>query len=128
MARKILVAAPDPGLREIIREALEAMHCQVIPAGSGRQSLALLVTEAVESEPFTGVLLDLKIADLDALSTLQEIRDRHERLPVIVLADTREQTKTTKALDLGAAGVLQKPLDLERLRQTCSRIFFGGKN
>jgi DNA-binding NtrC family response regulator len=127
MTRKILVAVPDAGLRELLSDALVAMDCEVVGAESGRQALALLVTEAIDSDPFTGLLLDLKIADLDALTTLEEIRDRHERLPFIILAEERDQARITRALELGAAAILHKPPDLERLRQTCSRVFFGGR-
>jgi DNA-binding NtrC family response regulator len=124
MFTKILVAVHEQRLRESVRRALETIGYDVVSTGTGRQVLALLVTEAVQSVPINGVLLDLEIADLDAMTTLQEIRDRHEDIPVIIIAGVTDDDHATQAVQAGAAAVIRKPIDPETLRQTCARVFF----
>jgi DNA-binding response OmpR family regulator len=123
MANRVLVVEADDELRRMLNDALTQWGFAVATASSGRQALALLVTEAVGSDPIDGVLLDLELSGLDALVTLRDIRDRHDTLPVVVLSDGADQQRIDTAMRSGAVATVRKPVDLDLLRQI-AHVFF----
>jgi two-component system response regulator FixJ len=56
--------------------------------------------------------------DMGGIELLQELRRRGVSVPVVVVTGHAGEDEAAKALQSGAAAVLQKPLDLRALRQT----------
>jgi DNA-binding response OmpR family regulator len=126
MSKKLLVVEADPSTRVFLEDALAASGYTVLTAATGRQALALLVTEAMGSMPIDGVLLDLDIDGLDALTTLRDIRDRHETMPVIILASALAEDRAEQAVREGAVAVIRKPLNRSQLQETIQLFFRPG--
>ena len=61
------------------------------------------------------VCLDLKMPGLSGLETLQEIRDRHLHVPVIMLTAETGVESVVSAMQLGAYDYLVKPIERTRL-------------
>jgi DNA-binding NtrC family response regulator len=126
MSKTLLVVEADPDLRKFLSEALEALDFAVVTAATGRQALARLVTEAVSRAPVDGILLDLEVTGVDALTTLRDIRDRHEGIPVVIISEGRDADRVTTAMQDGAVAVLRKPVNLDLLRQIAQVFFNAG--
>jgi CheY-like chemotaxis protein len=102
MSKTLLVVEADRGLQKLLTDTLTTLQFAVITARTGREALAFLVTEAVSRGPVDGILLDLELGGLDALTTLKDIRDRHEGIPVIIISDGTESKRVAAAMQYGA--------------------------
>ncbi|MFW0859488.1 MAG: response regulator [Dehalococcoidia bacterium] len=68
------------------------------------------------------LLLDLDIIEVSGLELLQEIREAHVGLEVIVITRDGDEDKAMEAIGLGAIDYLHKPISLDELRTALFRI------
>lgn len=61
------------------------------------------------------VMLNLKVDSNAGLSVLKRIRSHHTELPVFVLLDDRDVMAAVTAMKGGAADIVPKPIDTQRL-------------
>jgi CheY-like chemotaxis protein len=115
-ARPLLVVDDDADLREAITEVLRDAGYEVIVATNGRHALQVLA----QSDPLPRlVLLDMMMPVLDGAGFLAEVRGHAQwgLIPVLVFsASARPNLK-----ELGAAGWVRKPVDLEALLEVVAR-------
>lgn len=111
----ILVVDDDPGLREIIREALEDEGLVVEAACDGMQALEL----AARHRP-TLVVLDWGLPVLDGGAVAARLREVHgDGLRILVV--TADGRAAEKARRVRAVGYLDKPFNINRLVSTVWR-------
>jgi DNA-binding NtrC family response regulator len=110
--RKVLVVDDEAGIRDSLRLLLKG-EFEVITAEDGRSALEVLETFAPDL-----VLLDVLMPNLDGLQTLQQLREKSESLPVIMLTATNTVRTAVQAMKLGAVDYLNKPFDVEELTAT----------
>ncbi|HVZ30910.1 MAG TPA: response regulator [Polyangiaceae bacterium] len=112
MPKKILVADDSRMFRLLEQNWLEKHGYQLLHAGDGAQAVSIANVERPDL-----VVLDVQMPVMDgnkALSILKS-NERTSRIPVLMLtaeAGTRERKAMT---ELGAAGVLAKPVSPEAL-------------
>src|SRR3990167_1769965 len=70
---------------------------------------------AVKSESFELIILDLGLPKLSGLGFLQSIRNEGNTTPVIIVTARESVEDRVKGLDCGADDYLIKPLDLNEL-------------
>jgi CheY-like chemotaxis protein len=99
----------NPANQHLVERLLEPRRIKVLAAMQGR----LGITLAVEHKPAL-VLLDLNLPDTHGLDVLRALgRDpRTSEVPVIVISADVTPGQRSRALALGAADVLSKPLDV----------------
>ncbi len=68
--------------------------------------------------PVNLVLLNVKVARLDGITVLREIKQRHPATEVILLAVYASIETIRKAFQLGAYGFLMKPFDINKFVST----------
>ena len=70
------------------------------------------------------VLLDMKLSGMTGLQLLEDIRERHPSVPVILVTGSRNEmaAATEAALEIGAYTCLYKPLDIERLLEVLTEV------
>lgn len=95
---------------------LEGYH--VLQAEDGEEGMSLLRESRVAL-----VLLDLRLPGLDGWAVLEQIRSNPElsTIPVIVFTASAGVSQQERALSLGAANYLVKPLSAARLRKAVAR-------
>lgn len=98
-----------PLLSKIVRSLDFAEH-SVRSATSIREA-----REAIARQLPRVLCLDLQLADGNGLDLLQELHDRGETLPVVVISGYDSDENRARAERLGAAGFLAKPFSLEAL-------------
>jgi CheY-like chemotaxis protein len=106
----------DATARELISEQLKAVGLSVTTAAGGLEGLKL----AKELRPIA-ITLDVIMPDLDGWSVLAALRQDSELadIPVIMVTILDEHRR---AVALGAAGYLSKPIDRERLHRLVGRF------
>jgi signal transduction histidine kinase/CheY-like chemotaxis protein/HAMP domain-containing protein len=112
----VLVIDDDATARELISHQLKAEGLPVVTAAGGLEGLKL----AKELRPLA-ITLDVIMPDLDGWSVLAALRQDSElaEIPVIMVTILDEHRR---AVALGAAGYLSKPIDRERLHRLVGRF------
>jgi DNA-binding NtrC family response regulator len=107
---RVLVVDDEAGVRESLRMLLHG-ECEVAIAESADAGLARIA----EARPDL-ILLDLVMPGRSGLELLEELRQRGDPPPVIVLTATKTVTTAVEAMKLGAADYVTKPFEVDALR------------
>jgi len=114
----VLVVDDDQELRDVLALALDTLGFRVRTASNGREALHLL-----RSLPdICAVMLDVLMPVMDgAMFRETQLRDRSLRgIPIVAMTGAPEGVERARAI--GAAALLQKPLDFDELRETLGRV------
>lgn len=114
---RILIAEDDTEEREALEAGLEADY-EVASVVDGNQALASARLGVPDL-----VMLDLRLPGLDGLGVLDALRAdmATSEVPVILLSGQADDATRVRALDLGAADFIQKPISLGELRARMER-------
>jgi DNA-binding NtrC family response regulator len=118
-SQRLLLVDDDPLLLETLKELLDGEGFLVTCAGSGEAAEALL---AAAVPPFPLVLTDLVMPGRSGMDVLRTALERNPSCTVLVLSGFGTLREATVAMDEGAYGLVNKPLQLEAFRQTLRRI------
>src|SRR4051794_12555366 len=108
---RVLVVDDDPQLREALTRALELDGYAVTTANNGAQAL-----EALSGQRPDVMVLDVMMPYVGGLDVCRTLRERRDRLPILVLTARDEVGDRVAGLDAGADDYLTKPFALEELR------------
>src|SRR3954468_1748828 len=107
----VLVVDDDPQLREALSRALELDGYAVTTANNGAQAL-----DALSGQRPDVMVLDVMMPYVGGLDVCRTLRERRDRLPILVLTARDEVGDRVAGLDAGADDYLTKPFALEELR------------
>lgn len=113
MSHRVLIIDDERGIQQALRQVLEYEGLEVRVAASGGEGLTLYP----QVRPHV-VFLDLKMAGLDGLETLQRIRDLDPDALVVMISGHGTIATAVDATRRGAFDFLEKPLDTDRLLVT----------
>ncbi|HEY1115197.1 MAG TPA: response regulator transcription factor [Chitinophagaceae bacterium] len=108
------------GIREIIQDAYP--EARIEEAGDAETLLHL-----VSQQPPDLVITDLSMPGRSGLDAIQQIRQMHPRLPVIVLSMYPEDQYAVRALKSGASGYLNKETAPDELVNAVRQVLQGKK-
>jgi CheY-like chemotaxis protein len=116
---KILVVDDDASSLELIEAMLVPNGYEIITANDGSKAVAIII----EKKPDL-ILLDIMMPGLDGYSTLTKIKENQtiSKIPVVMLTAMGFQLNKELALRFGAVGYITKPVDLDELLKTISRL------
>src|ERR1700733_8975351 len=102
---RILVADDHPIVRDALKKllVLEEDVEVVGEAGDGRE-----VLERMRDLDPDVLLLDLRMPNLDGLTTLQALRQTNQRTRVIILTASESRSELVQAMKLGCSGIMLK--------------------
>nr|WP_300310246.1 response regulator transcription factor [Halomonas sp.] len=106
---RALLVEDDPLLGDGLKTALEREGYAVDWFQQGGNAL-----EALKREPFSVMVLDLGLPDMDGLDVLTEVR-RSGSLPVLILTARDAIDQRIRGLDAGADDYVLKPFELQEL-------------
>jgi len=106
---KVLIIDDDPPIRKLLRMGLTTQGYAIFDATNGKKGLELL------SQQPDLIILDLGLPDVSGLDLLLQIRERDERVPIVVLSSRDDETAKVRALDHGADDYVTKPFGMEEL-------------
>ena len=106
----ILVVDDEPGVRDLISDALNLVGLSSITAAHGMEALTTLRDNQVDL-----MILDINMPTMDGYEVLERMRDQGSRTPVIVLTARLDREDTKRAFQLGADDFVRKPFGIEEL-------------
>ena len=113
----ILVVDDDISHCTILQALLRGWGYNVALANSGRQAL-----EQVREQVFDLVLCDVRMAEMDGIVTLKEIKALNPAIPVLIMTAYSSVETAVEALKTGALDYLIKPLDFDTLQDRKSVV------
>ncbi|MDR1878225.1 MAG: sigma-54 dependent transcriptional regulator [Bacteroidales bacterium] len=107
---KILIVDDEAVIRSTLREILEYEHYEITEADNARKTLEIL-----EKQDIKVIISDIKMNGMNGIELLEELQNRGNTVPVIVITGHGDVETAVEALKKGAFDFIQKPLDLNRL-------------
>lgn len=106
---RVLVVDDEPGIRRVVRDALERAGHEVEAAGDGEEAARLF-----EESDFALVITDLNMPRMDGRALVRHIR-KGSAVPILVLTVRQEEREKVRLLDAGADDYVTKPFGVEEL-------------
>ncbi len=113
----ILLVEDESHLARALQFNLEHEGYEVRCTPSGREALAWL-----NEERYDLIILDLMIEELDGFDVARQIRNRDERLPILMLTARSAVQDKVLGLEIGADDYMTKPFHLPELLLRIQRI------
>jgi DNA-binding response OmpR family regulator len=109
--KPILLVDDDTDLRNLLERVLLRNGLTVRTAGDGRQAIKLL-----SKEPFSLVVTDIIMPDVEGIELILRIRKDHPALPIIAMSAggrLNAEGYLKMARSLGANQILEKPFSID---------------
>ncbi len=106
----LLIAEDDVALSEALCDTLELQGYRVLNAKNGTEALSLLNKHAVSL-----VLSDVQMPVMDGVQLLQNIQQKFQALPVLLMTAYGSVPQAVEAMQAGAADYLIKPFEAQTL-------------
>lgn len=119
---RVLLVSDDEFLRLGLRSLFERTPGFELTAEAGNRSEALL--QAAKAKP-TVALLDGSFSDSHALDLCRELARRRPPLPVLILANGREDLLALRAMQVGAQGCMPRRVTAAELLQAIKTVAGG---
>jgi CheY-like chemotaxis protein len=108
MKKTILLVDDDASVRKAVEKVLRSAGYDVVLAAGGLEAVARIQAQSVDL-----VLLDIGLPNQNGLEACRHLSREYAKVPIIVITGQTGQSKT--ALAAGAAALMEKPLDAQRL-------------
>jgi CheY-like chemotaxis protein len=109
---KILVVDDEKKFAKALAERLRLRGFEVTSVFDGTSALTRL-----QGERFDGVVLDLRLPDMDGIQILRQTRERLPDVRFVVLSGHATQQDFKTCMELGAAACFHKPAKISELAQ-----------
>jgi CheY-like chemotaxis protein len=119
----ILLVDDSKTMRHVLRTHLMGMDWEFFDAESGRAALDVLAAHRVEV-----VISDVRMADIDGLELIREIRQREkpgEHIAAILISSDHSPEMRARGFLAGADAFVAKPVDPQRLKAIVSDLLAG---
>lgn len=119
MYNVIIVEDSKPILRNIktLLDALDMPLRVVATATNGEEAL-----EAIRHESIHILLTDIRMPKMDGLSLIEQVKQLHPNLKVVLISGYSDFEYTRKALNLQVFDYLLKPVDRKALEEVMARV------
>ena len=107
---RLLLVEDDEMIADAVRAGLKREGFAVDRVADGEAA-----DQALRTETFDAMLLDLGLPKRDGLQVLRALRARHDALPVLILTARDAVADRVQGLDAGADDYLVKPFDVQEL-------------
>ncbi|PIR34026.1 MAG: sigma-54-dependent Fis family transcriptional regulator [Alphaproteobacteria bacterium CG11_big_fil_rev_8_21_14_0_20_44_7] len=115
MTQTILLVEDEVTQRMMVSKLLEKkLGYRVREAANGKE--AKYYIEKDENNEIDLLLLDLNMPEMDGFETMEQVAELRPDLPIIVLTGSDKVEDAIRAIKLGAADFLTKPVEPERLQ------------
>ena len=122
MTAKVLIVDDSSLARRTTRQHVEALGHSVEVATDGIQALEIVSVAKPEL-----VILDMVMVGLGGLDALTKMREMFPDIRVIVVTADIQQSTYEEVKAAGAKGMLNKPINRERLASAIGTVLSGGE-
>jgi two-component system, chemotaxis family, sensor kinase CheA len=103
LRRRVLVVDDSPIVRDLLTELLSSVGLEVRAAGDGVAALASLAEATVDL-----IVCDVEMPVMDGFELLRRLRERAERIPVVMVTTRGSVADRSMAASLGADALIVK--------------------
>ena len=118
---KILIVDDEKEIKDIFITAFDGYR--IITAASGEEALALLR----QPHDIDLVVLDIMLPGLGGIELLREIKKMDSNLKVVIMTGYGTKDLVTQALRLDADDYIEKPFDIEKVKEIFERLLAKSK-
>lgn len=117
---KVLVIDDDPKVRSVVARFVELEGHTVVQAENGKEAI-----DQLQGDPADLVISDIFMPEMDGIEVLIQLREHFPDAKLVAMSGggaiaASHVLKTAKVL--GAVAVLEKPFDLEDIRELLSDL------
>ena len=113
---QLLVVEDDPQMQFFLQEALARQQYGVVVRSSAEAAL-----DALKSQPFDLILMDVRLPGMSGLDALEAIQKLDRRTPIIVMSAHGTRETALDAVRRGAYDYFTKPFRLDEMEITVRR-------
>ncbi len=114
---KILLVEDEINLARPLQFNLEQEGYEVFCTASGKKAV-----ERHAAEPFNLIILDVMIEEMDGFEVARQIRQRDQKLPILMLTARSAEQDRIQGLEIGADDYMVKPFHLRELLLRVQRM------
>jgi CheY-like chemotaxis protein len=122
MKARVLIIEDDAVFRRGLARMFSKEECEVAQAGDGEQGM-----KAISDVLPDLVICDFRLPGIDGLSVLDHLKLSGPQTPFILVTAYASAELIEKAKAQGADEVLEKPIELNRLRHQCEEMLRGAR-
>lgn len=113
---KILIVDDEVRILILIQSLLKANGYETVTAKSGDEALSILGQGGIDL-----MITDLRMAPMDGLTLIKEVKKTYQKLPVILLTAYASVETAIDAMKCGAFDYLTKPFKVDEMLATVKR-------
>ncbi len=113
---KILVIDDDQSIRKTLTGYLKKLNYAVYSAANGIEGIEIAYSELPDL-----VITDIKMPEADGFEVLKKVKEIDARIHVIIMTAFDDMHSTVKAMQNGAYDYIEKPLEIDKLKNTIRR-------
>lgn len=119
MSTYIVVVDDEPDVAEMFRQQFrrDLRSGRFLMEFALSASAALEQVKAIPDPSLILILSDINMPGMTGLEMLSKVKAERPNVPVIMITAYGDEATRKKAAELGAAGLLAKPIDFSLLRQ-----------
>lgn len=117
MKPRVLIVEDDAVFRRGLARMFSAEDCEVAQASDGEQAVKSIRDAAPDL-----VICDWRLPELDGLGVLAHLRENNASTPFILVTAHYSAELINQAKAQGAHEVLEKPVELARLKRQCAEM------
>jgi len=115
---RAVIADDEAFIRQVLLKMLERLGIEVVGvAENGRKAVELFT----QTKPDI-VILDIAMPEMDGLEALRSILEKDPEARVLMCTSFSSKQYVVEAVKVGAKGYLNKPFDLDKIREKISKI------
>ena len=107
---KILVVDDEVKIANALTERLGLRGFEAAPVYDGMSALSRL-----RSDAFDGVILDLRLPDIDGIEVLRQTKEATPEIRVVILSGHGNEQDFRTCMELGAVACFHKPANIVKL-------------
>ena len=117
-AIRAVIADDEAFIRQVLLKMLERLGIDVVGvAENGRMALELYKQHRPDI-----IILDIAMPDMDGLEALRQVLAADPEAKVLMCTSFSSKQYVVEAVKVGAKGYLNKPFDLDKIREKISKI------
>lgn len=119
---KVLIVDDEAPLRRQLMVGLAQHGYEVEECEEGLPALAMIKSAKSKQHPFTFVILDVRLPDIDGLKILSVIKATYPDLPVVVITGYGNENTVNMVQSRDGSAYLDKPFEMEALISEMGRL------
>lgn len=117
LEKTVLIVEDHYQTRELLKSTLEMLFKKVLIATDGVECI-----EQIKNQQLDLIITDLQMPFKSGIECIEEIRTQNNQIPIIIISAYSDEDYLLKAANLDIQGYLLKPLDIEVLESTLTKI------